>query len=811
MNTSKTSLPADQNAPHGKSAAGTGRILRLFGGLSLLAAGLVSLYPPLGTAVFGPPVFPFAVAAFVLVTLAAAALAGTRWREIAARPERWAIPMAAAIGIALLASSFPDRAAFPALGLLLFPASIIVISALTEAAPDRAARCLHLFRAIAAVAIGIAVWGLFLWAVVEFGTAVGQADQIAEITGLERQHLNLFSFENHHPFGHKNFGAGFTILTLPILLAAVCIDHSRLRLLWLAGLPIVLFYLASVESRAAWLAVAAGLFLYLLLRLFRSRRGRRGRLGWSVLPILLVVLALPFLVSPRLRESLHQVVQKGNPAAIDPYRWDVFQTGVAVGNAQPFTGVGPGALSLASPEQRVSTDSPVVYQVHSTPLQLYAETGLVGIAGILFLGFGLIGAWRRSRKSLSPLERHLSDAAAISLLSYSLFALTDYQLDVPAIVLAAAVPAGVLLGLRRGPPGPVFRIPWLVAGALTAVLLLPMLWLNGKGLLARRHLEEAVGHLGTDTASFASEVRRAHKLAPSDPFYLNQLANMWMTEWMRAEDPTERNRLADNAREALEASLEIAPGQDSVHFNRGVLLRSQEKPEEALQAFQKALAYNPKKRFAWLLSGEALLKLDEEEKAAEALARELLVNPSSLFLPVWQEPRFEPYLEERDQHFKRLAETEDASARQLYLFYWSTGEPRPFEGDLDSEPDGFRVLLTALEGDPEAAVEIASFTREAFLVRAWLESEEAEEWLRAAFLQASGSAFGPSNLQLLGDRLREGKTFSAAFRSLLQEPGLPVAAKRSRPRASGLFERNFYGAPLFDFYIYYEPIVLHLF
>src|SRR5690606_9225572 len=100
---------------------------------------------------------------------------------------------------------------------------------------------------------------------------------------------------------------------------------------------------------------------------------------------------IPFIASPRLRESVQRMGEEKSLSAIDPYRWQMAQTGLAVGNAQPFTGVGSGALSLVSPAYSASANYPVVYQVHSTPIQLYSETGIAGLAGVLVLAWGLFG------------------------------------------------------------------------------------------------------------------------------------------------------------------------------------------------------------------------------------------------------------------------------------------------------------------------------------------------------------------------------------------------------------------------------------
>lgn len=821
----------DVSSPEFHSGGFAGRPTKILLGCAaviLAAAAGISLYAPMGTAVYGPPIFPFAFAVFSLLVATGVLFVVLRWRALGSCPEFWAIPFAAAVGLSLLASPFPDRAAFPSLVLLLLPAAILLIAVFIGSAPDKVTRGLHFFRVTGVFSIGVAIWGLVSWAVVDYGTQVGLVDQLAGISGLQHSYPSLLGLENPHPFGHKNFAAGFAILTLPIVVALACLDQSRLRLLWLGSVPLVFLYLASAESRAGWLALVGGLVFLLLLRFLRRET---IRFRWWHGAILAGLLLIPLLASPRLRESVQRMGQEGSLAALDPYRWEMAQVGIAVGNTRPLTGTGAGALSLVSPASQVSENYPVVYQVHSTPLQLYAETGLVGVLGCLLLGWGVVLTWRRTggwrRSRLGDEGQILRDASVVAIVSYAILALTDYQLDVPAIVLAAAVPVGVLFGLggKRKTNSPEklagssagnARPPrWQLAVAVVAgLLLVPLFWFNGKGFFARRDLHNATASLKAgDLGDFETRLQDAIAWATRDPFYLNQMANVWLTEWMYAEDAQEKEKFAESAVTALEKSLAIAPAQDSVHFNLGVMLKFQGELQAAASAFEQALEYNPRKRFANFVHGRLLLDLGKPQAAEEAFARELLVNPSSLFLPLWSSPEIEGLIEARNRHFMRLTENNPSLPvlRTRYLLGWQSGNSQAFAGELDKQPDGFRVLATALAGNPQAAVQVAPETPEAFLVRAWLDPENAERWLRAGFFKADRVAFSHGNLHAIEEILRDTETFSAGFRGLLESSGLPANSKRGFPRAAGLFEHNFYGTPLFDFFFYTEPIIFLLF
>jgi hypothetical protein len=130
--------------------------------------------------------------------------------------------------------------------------------------------------------------------------------------------------------------------------------------------------------------------------------------------------------------------------------WDVFR-------AHPGGGTGANTFELA--RKRYRADARTVSQPHSVPLQLLADTGVVGLAlGAAFaVALGL--ALARSLRRLGGDER----AAALGLVAlpaaYALHALVDYDLDFIALT------------------GPALLVAWLLAGAGRSSATVPRGWL----------------------------------------------------------------------------------------------------------------------------------------------------------------------------------------------------------------------------------------------------------------------------------------------------------------------------------------------
>ena len=193
--------------------------------------------------------------------------------------------------------------------------------------------------------------------------------------------------------------------------------------------------------------------------------------------------------------------------------WDVFR-------AHPGGGTGARTFELA--RKRYRDDARNVAEPHSVPMQLLADTGIVGLvlglacAGAL--GLGLVGSLRR----LAGEER----AAAIALVTlpaaYGLHALVDYDLDFLAVTGPTLLVAGLLLGSAR----PVARLPrgWLpIAGAVAVAA--AVIAALGAPSLATRRVDAAYAALDArDVARARDRARAARALNALSPEPLWALA-----------------------------------------------------------------------------------------------------------------------------------------------------------------------------------------------------------------------------------------------------------------------------------------------
>ncbi len=183
---------------------------------------------------------------------------------------------------------------------------------------------------------------------------------------------------------------------------------------------------------------------------------------------------------------------------------------------RPAGGTGAGTFAIA--RKRVRDDATTGSEPHSVPLQLLADTGLVGLGlGLLLAGAALVGV-RRGLRLLPADDRAPGVALACLVLAYGIHSLVDYDLDFLAVTAPALAALGVLLAAGR--PHAAWRagLPGLLAivavGAAAAlVLVLPA--------AADRRVEQSLA--ASDEGRIDAAVDAAERARQLNPFSVGAL------------------------------------------------------------------------------------------------------------------------------------------------------------------------------------------------------------------------------------------------------------------------------------------------
>jgi O-antigen ligase len=182
----------------------------------------------------------------------------------------------------------------------------------------------------------------------------------------------------------------------------------------------------------------------------------------------------------------------------------------------PVGGSGAGTFELA--RRRYRDDATAVSEPHSVPLQLLADTGIVGLAlGVLAAGAAALGA-RRGLRLVGPADRPAVVALACLVAAYAVHALVDYDLDFVAVTAPMLVAAGVLLAAGRERSTRTAGVSDLVAlGAVAAAAVLAV----ALPALADRDVDRALA--AADAGRVGEAVDAADRARLLDPLSVGPL------------------------------------------------------------------------------------------------------------------------------------------------------------------------------------------------------------------------------------------------------------------------------------------------
>jgi O-antigen ligase len=419
----------------------------------------------------------------------------------------------------------------------------------------------------------------------------------------------IFDARNPYPLGHSNYTAGLALLMLPGFCASALRPRGPARIGAAVGTALAVVMLLSSGSRGGVLSLGAVLAGALLAT--RMPRGRKCLVALGCVGAA-IVLAL---ANPRTRALFSPPDAGAPPNLSNVQRSAMAVAGWRLGLDRPLLGWGPGTTPLAYPRYRAGLDGGAenVLQLHSLPIQIWAELGFAGLAAALaFIAVAL----RHSRHDR---------VAAITLAGYAVFSLSDWQLDVPVFAFALATLAALLAGPDPEPPS-----------------------------ASRSRLTGALAII------FVAGVLSLGRPDPTPEWNVRALA--------LARDPAQ----ADRAIALLRESLARNPDQEIAHFNLGWLLVVRD--SVAAEAHFRAAAHLvPDKGGVYFGLGLAALNQGKPDEAARAFALECLNDPAFLTSPWWSQGEIGRL---RPATLARLAEFEDRIAAQLPPAGWSAREAR---------------------------------------------------------------------------------------------------------------------------------------
>lgn len=480
---------------------------------------------------------------------------------------------------------------------------------------------------------------------------------------LGRRQAEQFIGRASGPFGVPNSLAALLLLLLPPLVAVVGSRSATAVQRVLGGYLAVMMVMGLVltASRGAWLGLALAVMAWPLLTGRRSWAQRLARAALATGAVAAVGVAIYFLV-PKMHARLDAMVtDAGEKTRPVMWRgaWKLFQE-------RPLTGSGAGSYNVLFEKHR-----PEHYQLdsqwaHSDYLNTLSDYGAIGFILLLgAIGAVIVISVRRLRAAPSAGVRvgdgllgepRMLRALALGLLAFGLHLAVDFHLKIPALAMAVATVAGVLVA-RTWPVVVEAEqkreaVRW--TNALGAVLVLVLLGAvvtphyrsEARRYPARQALDELatmqVAAYGAVLDRSTAELEQAVRIDPTNAQAWSDLAYaLALSAHLKPEDT---RKLGLRAQECADRALAGSVVVPEFWVRRAVGLDMQSRWLEAGDSLARAMKLAPAQAFVWYHQGYHLslnptarlqaraavaicLRLDPSYQQAQVLRQQLATEP----------------------------------------------------------------------------------------------------------------------------------------------------------------------------------------
>jgi len=354
---------------------------------------------------------PLSVFALALPLLARNEL----YRPALRRASRCVLPLFLCYWLPMLISSLdsvmPQTSWIHTIAALRFPAAALSMAVLLRADRER-------MRVNRWVAVLLVFWCVDAFVQLFFGT-----DLLG--TPMNPDRLNGI-FTRQYQF----FGPTLAILS-PLLL-----EHARRRWptwAWVGVFALTLGAVLVAGMRTGWLMMALLLAVYTTM-LFRQQDRQQRKIALALPVMVIGTLFTAYLVSPLFQARVEQTLtaSKGSYSALEEassLRLPIFKTSLEIFRAHPVNGAGVRAFPSAYMRYAGAGDIHLqrsggrsgASHAHNVVLEVMADTGTIGLAGLLA---GVLLAWRLWRR-MTPASRDAAYPYSLAL-GLLLFPLNSY-------------------------------------------------------------------------------------------------------------------------------------------------------------------------------------------------------------------------------------------------------------------------------------------------------------------------------------------------------------------------------------------------
>lgn len=505
-------------------------------------------------------------------------------------------------------------------------------------------------------------------------------------------------------FEGLTYGNPSAVLTLVALLAMptatlVSTEPRRRIAAWLAIALVVGVVALMSASRAGWLALALTAVAASIVWLFARDRRTAIRNGLTTAwrqPTARIGLVIAAVVILAATAVLTPIVIKRASQGGEDLRAEFALIALRIFGESPIVGTGPGTWVI----QRVGeTRSPepdyYIPHAHNLEVQTLAELGVVGGIAGAFLVISVARLIRNGARDPDPTRRRWAWAAGIGLTYFALHQLLDFYANMPAVLLAAAIPVAYLDATAARAPAVNRSWRWPAQAAFVAPLIVVFVAVAALGVqeIPALRLSRAVDD--ADSGNWSAADAPARAAAAEDP----TVESYNFTAGLTASHAGDHAAAATyfeavvSRTDLPEAWLNLAAEQ----FELG-------RKMDAVASLQRALRLGWQRPALVMAAGDLALRTGQMDQAVDALSTAIVDIPSLAGDPWWsldsaRQALFPKILD------AAIARAAPASAWVIPLMASQTQRARALASSL-ADSGASLSLIAAWSGDSVAMSEL---------------------------------------------------------------------------------------------------------
>jgi tetratricopeptide (TPR) repeat protein len=647
--------------------------------------------------------------------------------------------------------------------------------------PDRVDRLLRMLRFQAWLGLLLVIESLGLWI---FTTLKPELERLEALRGAGVNLTYDFSdiqLRNWAPFGHQNYTAGFLILALP-LFVAMAIILAKQKWLWISAIALSLVTLYTTSSRGGFLALVLLVIYAIAILLFRRVIPRTQALIGGLGAFALITVAVIF--NNRLQSLVLNLFSGGSELA---FRQVTIETGWRMGLDRWLTGAGAGSAFLLFQQYRPTWGAKIsewIFQLHNTPIQIWAELGILGSLALLWIAIFTVNLFIRLHFSPTWRSHYQHQVFTYSsfgaLLVYAIFSLTDFQLDVFGISTMLLIIWLSLVHIGQVHLGrailPFSKLRQTLALVLTGGAIAALVWLvpvNRAWQLSNIGFRALSAN---QTQVFETNLTEAYNLAPWEPYYSLQLG-FNMADYARQ---TKNSKLLERELGWLEKGIKANPYQEFGYSAAAWINIQKQNPTTAERQFRRALELAPSRREIPFGLAVSLLQQQKTDEGLTIIAQEFSKYPSFATSPLWDVPQWQKLY---PQILAKMP-----GKKTPILNWWlskTEAETNQAIATLATQGGKFKILAEVLQNKPSQSQEPA--TPLTLAINAWNNPTQRQPLLTRAWAIATQNLPDQNSkliVEFLVKRMETAKTFDRWLRD-------PVRADSPLLLRSSSFRQGF--------------------